>query len=608
MRLTDYAEGIKNLNMMPDIAYHFARFFPDEAIQPFAFLLAQKMREGHICLPVSDEPVKTDLGEVSLRALQNAGPNICAQGDAVVPFIFHPPHLYLQRYYRYETQVIEWIKGRIVSGREKRETYREMINRHGQLIRSLRAGYPLDGLNPEEKTDWQLVAVIRALVNDFGILTGGPGTGKTTTLAKLLRIVFTENPESRVALAAPTGKASMRMLESLRQKSAGYPEEIKEKIQQLQPFTLHRLLGYQRHSIYFRHHQDNPLPYDWVMVDEASMIDLPMFAKLLSACGPSTRLLLLGDKDQLASVEAGSLLGDLCLAAGKLNLFPREEITWLNKFIDEEQRRIASSHESAQPKDLAGCITELKLSHRFKQQGAIGQLSLALNRGLEEEAMQLLQQDTTGQIRLTDPDDEETFNEFISGYQEYLHADDVSEALTAFHNLRVLVTVREGDSGLYALNRKIEKALHARYPRLIKPASGFYHNQPVIITANNYELNLFNGDIGIVRKDPATGKLRVWFEAEEQGKGPRSFSPASLNDYETVFAMTIHKSQGSEFRQVMVVLPDNPDNPLLTRELLYTGVTRAISNVIIRGSADSLGNGIRQQVKRISGITSRLNA
>ena len=592
--------------MIQETDYQFARFFPDKAIQPFAFLLSQKMREGHICIPVTKDAKETELGEISLSNLQKVNNRFLAFTDANVPFVFHEPYLYLQRYYRYETQVIEWIKERLQISADKKEYYKTLLEPCRALIAAQAADYSLEGLTDEEKTDWQLIAVIRSLMNEFSIITGGPGTGKTTTLSKLLLILYTLNINSTVALAAPTGKASMRMLESLRDKSKSFPKEILEKIKALKPYTLHRLLVNQPNSIHFKHNKENPLPFDWLIIDEASMIDLPIFAKLLSACGPSTRLLLLGDKDQLASVEAGSLFGDLCTAAGEMNRFSAEDRMWMNGFVPDASRQITEKHTTDKNLLLANCITELRLSHRFKQQGEIGQLSQAIIGANEEQAIRLLTAEKDRNIHRIDHNNEQAFNEFIRGYVDFLEEPDIAKALKKLNLLRVLVTVREGECGLYAINRKIEKALHALRPELIRPVAGFYHNRPIIITKNNYEIDLFNGDVGIVRMDPQSNKMRVWFEAGEGQAGPRAVSPASLGDCETVFAMTIHKSQGSEFKKVMVVLPDTDDNPLLTRELLYTGITRAIESGIIRGSEECLKAGINKQVERISGIQKRM--
>ena len=593
--------------MYQEVDFQFANFFPDESIRPFALMLSQRLREGHICIPVDDHTdIQTPLGTVSRRQLKNVSGKMVAETDGPTPFIYQHQHLYLQRYYRYETKIISLLKQRLLSGIQKRESYQQQLDQIRELIQSQMSTYQLDGLSEDEKTDWQLIAVVRAMLNDFSIITGGPGTGKTTTLAKLLLVLYTLQPDCRVALAAPTGKASMRMIESLRERSKDFPDHIAQQIQQLKPFTLHRLLGYKSNSIYFKHSEELPLPYHWIIVDEASMIDVPMFAKLLSACAPSTRLLLLGDKDQLASVEAGSLLGDLCMSAERLNRFPSEEIKWLNTFIKDEARQIQDSYKNEQPLPLAASITELRLSRRFQQQGEVGKLSQHIIKGESLAAVDLLRTSTSLQIQRIEHNQDDIFQNFVQGYTAFMEEPETDLALKKLSNLRVLVTVREGKRGLYAVNQAIERILRSFRPELINPQDEFYYNRPVMITQNNYELGLFNGDIGIVRKDPVTNKLKVWFEATEKDKPLRSFNPAYLSNCETVFAMTIHKSQGSEFDRVMVVLPDDADNPLLTRELIYTGITRAKESVIIQGSEEALMSGIDRCVMRISGVPLRM--
>lgn len=592
--------------MNQDIDLWFARFFPDEAIQPFAYRLSQHLREGHVCIRIPDQEELTPLGPLSNKALEKVSPAMIAGTDASVPFIVYDGSLYLQRYFRYETSIIDHLDLRLSSSLDKRAMYQKQISELKTLIAEEAAVNDLSGLASDEMVDWQLIAVLRVLQNDFSIITGGPGTGKTTTLAKLLRLLFALQPESRVALAAPTGKASMRMLDSLKERTKDYPGDFVRYIQQLKPFTLHRLLGYQPNSIYFKHNRKLPLNYDWVIVDEASMIDMPLFAKLLEACSTSTRLLLLGDKDQLASVEAGSLFGDLCLAAGNLNRYPVESIKWLNDFINDPKRKIPEEYAVGVNAGLSSYITELRHSRRFQQQGGIGKLSLSIIRGEVKEAIDLLQIDKSDTIRLINGNDERAFAEFVSGYYNFLEENDTIEALTKLNQLRVLVAVREGESGLFRINQKIERILHDQRPDLIRPDGSFYHNRPIIITKNNYELGLYNGDVGIVRREPGTRKLVAYFESEPD-KPLRSFIPASLNDCETVFAMTIHKSQGSEFDRVLMVLPEQADNPLLTRELLYTGITRAKQYACIQGSEESLLAGISRQVLRISGIQTRMN-
>lgn len=593
--------------MPQDLDYHFASFFPDEKVRPFAYLLSQSLREGHICIAVKAETeIKTPFGFATLDLLNQVSDKMLSKTDTTTPFIFRADYLYLQRYYRYESNLVEQVMQRLDHSRKNKNEYQQKIEALSDLIKQQGADNDINGLSVDEKIDWQLIAVLRSLMNDFSIITGGPGTGKTTTLSKFLRILFTMHPGCNVALAAPTGKASMRMLESLKEKSVAFPNEIQQQIQQLKPYTLHRLLGFQQQSIYFKHNAENPLPFDWVIVDEASMIDLPLFSKLLSACKPTTRLLLLGDQDQLASVEAGSLLGDLCAAAGKLNRFSKQENEWLNKFIASAERQIPDTYSTPTTLSFLDCITSLRFSHRFKERGSIGQLSLSIINGNADLAIQLLNSDQNQQIGLINEKYDHALIDFVKGYIQYMEEPEVEKALVKINQLRVLVAVKEGDFGLHNINRKTEKILNSIRPDLIQPNSGFYHNRPVIVTKNNYDLGLYNGDIGIVRKDPVTKNLKVYFEAEEKGKPCRSFTPASLSDCETVFAMTIHKSQGSEFEKVMVVMPNQIDNPVLTRELLYTGVTRAKSHAYIMGTEEVLREGILRQVVRLSGVHERL--
>lgn len=593
--------------MLQTIDYHFARFFPDEKVRPFAYLLSQSLREGHICIAVNAETdIKTPFGVATLDLLNLVSEKMLSKNGAYTPFVFNEGYLYLQRYYKYEIKLTEHIQKRLENSRGNKTFYQQKIESLSALVKQQGADNDIEGLSEDEKIDWQLIAVIRTLMNDFSIITGGPGTGKTTTLSKFLSLLFTMHPGCRVALAAPTGKASMRMLESLREKSAGFPTEIQQQVQQLKPFTLHRLLEYQPQSIYFKHNAEKSLPYDWVIVDEASMIDLPLFTKLLDACKSTTRLLLLGDQDQLASVEAGSLLGDLCAAAGKLNRFSKQENDWLNSFITSAERQIPATYCNPSPLPFLECVTSLRFSHRFKERGEIGQLSLSIIRGEADIALNLLKSAESKQIGLIEENTDQALFEFVKDYFHYMEDADVKNALEKINQLRVLVAVKDGEYGLYSINKKIEKILNSLRPDLIQPNTSFYHNRPIIITKNNYDLGLFNGDIGIVRKDPATQKFRVYFEPEEKGKPCRSFTPASLSDCETVFAMTIHKSQGSEFDKVMVVMPNQIDNPVLTRELLYTGVTRAKSHAYVMGTEKVLTEGILRQVVRLSGVHERL--
>lgn len=560
--------------------------------------------EGHICIPL-DSREETPFGFCNPGLLRRASPKLLGNADNInAPFIIDGDHIYLQRYYKYELNIFSRVAERLGVSDEEKPLFRDSLCSVKSLIqKEFKLPAKADSTGP----DWQFVAVMRCLLERFGVITGGPGTGKTTTLAKLLLILYSMHPDARVALAAPTGKASMRMVESLRQRSENFPEEIKSKIQALKPHTLHVLLGYRRNAIYFRHNRSDVLPYDCVVVDEASMIDVPMFSKLMDACAPETRLILLGDKDQLASVEAGTLLGDLCLSAGKLNRIPADDYHFINDQIAGQEGYIPDEYQSEDSTGLSRVITELRFTHRFGKDSDIGKLSRAVIQGDAGEAKRLLASEEEKNISIADPSDDKRFTQFVCRYGEMLKTDDPAEALGLLNRLRVLVTVKQGPFGLYGINERIEKILRAHFPSLINPRPGFYHNQPIIITQNNYEIGLFNGDVGIIKKDPDSERYKAWFEGTEKSAEPRPYNPALLSSYETAFAMTIHKSQGSEFLDIMVVMPEKADNPLLTRELLYTGITRARNEVLLLGTEEALELGIAKKVERYSGLQDRFS-
>jgi exodeoxyribonuclease V alpha subunit len=313
------------MNITDDIHRQFAEYFEEPAIWPFAYILSQKLTEGNICISVDDVPANLAStpcsNPVSVKELVSLKHLVSKQDVLKTPFILHNNRLYFQRYFKYETSIINKLKDLMAAEKTVLASRMSQLESQKELIQSLKTDYKLDGLTTKEKVDWQLVAVTQALLNNFSIITGGPGTGKTTTLAKLLIVLYALDPNATVALAAPTGKASMRMLESLKGSTLNFTNETKEKIGQLVPSTIHSLLGYKRESVNFKHNAENPLPYNWVVVDEASMIDVPMFSKLLAALGDNTRIILLGDKDQLASVEAGSLLGDLYIELFTSSIF-----------------------------------------------------------------------------------------------------------------------------------------------------------------------------------------------------------------------------------------------------------------------------------------------
>jgi len=594
------------MNITDDIHRQFAEFFEEPAIWPYAYLLSQKLTEGNICISVDDVPENLNSTpyskSITAKELISLKHLVSKQDVLTTPFILHNDRLYFQRYFKYETSIIHKLNDLIAAEKTVLANRMSQLESQRTLIQSLNTDYKLDNLTPKEKVDWQLVAVTQALLNNFTIITGGPGTGKTTTLAKLLIVLYALEPNAKVALAAPTGKASMRMLESLKSSTLNFTEETKAKIGQLVPSTIHSLLGYKRESVNFKHNAENPLPYNWVVVDEASMIDVPMFSKLLAAIGDNTRIILLGDKDQLASVEAGSLLGDLCQTLPSLNQFSNETAQWINTFITDDDRKINADFINDTKQLLAGHIIELKYSHRFNSQGAIGKVSRAVIDGDLEGLKSLIGAPTASNVTFDFEYKEEILSKFVEGYEAYINEHDKAEALKKLNQLRVLVAVRESNRGMKAINKFIE--LHLRKKGLLKPDGDFYENRPIMVTRNMYDLELFNGDTGIMRKD-ASGNMKAYFE-DPKG-GIKSVLPAYLTYSETVFAMTIHKSQGSEFNNVLVVLPEGTSNALLTRELLYTGITRAKDHITIQGKQDTIDYAVSTCVKRISGITGRID-
>jgi exodeoxyribonuclease V alpha subunit len=355
-------------------------------------------------------------------------------------------------------------------------------------------------------------------------------------------------------------------------------------------------------SIHFKHNASNPLPYDVLIIDEASMIDVALFAKLLDAVNSNTRVILLGDKNQLASVEAGSLFGDLCKALEQNNKLCPSAAEFVNQFIPDLDRKISVDFIGQVSHPLAEHVIELKLSHRFSSMSGIGKLSNAIINNDENVLKDFIADKGDLSIEFDLTSDESIFENFIHGYKEYILEKDISKALEKFNKLRVLCAVREGADGLYSINKMIEHYLSKH--NLIKSKGDFYENRPIIITRNYKELKLFNGDIGIIRKD-ANGNLRAYFEDSE--KNIRAIMPVYISDAETVFAMTIHKSQGSEYNKVMVVLPKKSSGHLLTRELLYTAVTRAKESVIIRTTPDILLETSQATVSRTSGINNRFD-
>lgn len=527
-----------------DVHKVFASYF--ENCEALAYALSSRLNEGNICVNIA--AYKAELP--GLLEMQRAKESFserdsvywvspeefdkqCAEGkfttlDETVlkPFIIHKGYAYLHRYFTYETQILE------NTGRLKEH---------------------------------------------FHIITGGPGSGKTYSVSTTLVKMFGEDINLRIALAAPTGKAAARMNESIRKFAQdienNIPEEIKTKLTGLKAQTLHRLLGYQTNSVFFRHNENNRLLYDVVIIDECSMVDGAIMAKLLNSVEGNTSLYLLGDKDQLASVEAGSVFGDLCRARYS-DLLKGE-----GKVVVKEE------------------------SWRFDPGKGIGKFSKEVIGG---EIPAIESYDNNEQLTIDTTYSTELFEQYASMYKEYIQEDDISLALKKLNKIRFLCVTRENDRSVSKVNKQIQYYLSTQIEGFKPKQEGFYHNQPIIITQNDYQLNIFNGDVGIVRNVNTNSGTVLYAHFESSDGSIKKIQAGFLNHYESVFAMTIHKSQGSEFDYVVVILPEKQGERLLTRELLYTGVTRAKTKVLLQTSEEALNRCVNSLVSRASGLENRL--
>lgn len=572
-----------------DVHEQFANFFREATLQPFVYLLSKRLAEGNICVSLAD------FSPEQVEALKR-NPFVSTDIADVQPFVLFNNRLYFHRYFHYEGKVVQQIEQLIDQEKKEVAARKELLLSQKEFVES-KLSRPLQ---PAAAPDWQQAAVVSAAINNFTIITGGPGTGKTTTVAKILAILFKLNPGLKVALAAPTGKAAARMVDSLKSAALSLSDELASALQSLKPNTLHRLLGSIPHSPNFLHNKENPLPYDLLIVDESSMIGVALFAKLLDAISPDTRLILLGDKDQLASVEAGSLFGDLCLSQPVLNVFEKDRFELINALHGSLPAE-AQVEPGGATHPLFQHIVELKFSYRFEDTGGIGLLSKAVIQNDFEKVQSFLHDDTKDdQVVIDQHYSASLFERLAMEYKKYIEEPDPKIALQKMNAFKILCAIREGEFGVQQLNRRVERLLNDS--GILKIEGEFYENRPIIVTKNNYALNLFNGDMGLIRPDEQ-GVMKAWFE-DAEGK-LRGITPGLIGGIETVFAMTIHKSQGSEFDQVLLVLPTFEQLPILTRELIYTGITRAKNKVFIQGTEEVLKLASERKVQRASGIAER---
>ncbi|WP_339935816.1 exodeoxyribonuclease V subunit alpha [Vreelandella glaciei] len=684
-----------------------------------AALASHQLGRGHVCLDIaatleapdfalSLPPEGDDLNDppplpshvlatLTLPEWQAAlnHPTLISDGHGNTPLVVsqsgNTSKLYLRRYWQFEQTLHQEIANRLTI-KDGDALCRSQTCRWSDTSAMDDASHPdilANALNilfkPIDTLDWQKAACALATRSPFSIITGGPGTGKTTTVVRLLALLQTlqlAQPNAhplRIRLAAPTGKAAARLNESIAGQVNDLPLSGLESLLDehsatassnaidipTEVTTIHRLLGARADTRHFRHNAANPLALDVLVVDEASMVDIEMMTALLSALPTSAKLVLLGDKDQLASVEAGAVLGDLCRRADAAHYTPATA-QWLAELTDHPLPE-ALIDPNGQPLDQA--ITMLRVSHRFTETSGIGQLAQAINQPLNEELRERDKHqavhsvlnngyaDLHHLVLKPDAQNEDSALERLvitgsperfpnagegrtnfkgapmappTGYQHYLNTlaserpdttlafEENGEAydawakqvLSAYSRFQLLCALRKGPWGVEGLNLRIAKTL--RHEKLLfgndhTLEKGWFEGRPVLVNQNDYSLKLMNGDIGITMavpdpRTPGRTLLRVAFPTSDTEIPIHWVLPSRLHAVETVFAMTVHKSQGSEFQHTALLLPQTP-NPILTRELVYTGITRARDWLtLIEAKRGILNDTVTREVMRISGV------
>ncbi|HEX2827254.1 MAG TPA: exodeoxyribonuclease V subunit alpha [Burkholderiales bacterium] len=586
---------------LDDIDVHFARTIArlarcDRAeLAAAAALASRATADGDVCVRLADFAGRSvpAFGVIApgaddwMRLLREC--DVVGEPGSFRPLVLDGAgRLYLHRYWDYERRVADDLSARAVDAGDVND----------KLLR--------DGLKryfPDADDIQQKLAAATAVLRRFCVISGGPGTGKTTTVVKILALLAEQAQRRNLAIgvAAPTGKAAARVQDAIA--SALDKLDLDLFAKQMMPKgagTLHRLLGARPDSVYYRHNRANPLGLDVLVVDEASMADLALFAKLLDALPARARLILLGDKDQLASVEAGAVLGDICAGSGHSAAFAKRlaAVTGI---------AAAKIPRGARDCALADSVALLDRSYRFGPESGIGSLARAVNAGDGDAALALLTSGAQADIAWGAVSGASDLRARLAAHvvdalREYFEAvragADPQEIFARFNAFRVLCAHRRGAFGAIAVNRIIEDALDEQGS--VSARNAWYPGRPVMITRNDYNVRLFNGDVGIALPD-ADGRVKVYFV----GESVRSFAPSRLPDHETVYAMTIHKSQGSEFGRVLMLLPPEM-SPIMSRELVYTGITRAKSRVEIWGDAAVFREAVGRRLTRASALQERL--
>lgn len=613
----NFQDCLKTLAGIQAIDYFLAKqvcqAVVDEQQEPLfhsIMAISQALREGHSCLKLSEiseslywQNSEENIPGYKFPTLDNLIKylsKISISPDDNQPLVFEQNRLYLRRYWLFEEQLAIAIRALL------NKTIAIDVQQGAQVINQLFPEQPISQAAIE--LDWQKIAVANAMGRQFSIIAGGPGTGKTFTVTKLLaalQILSTNN--LHIAMVAPTGKAAQRLNESIQKaKSFLFSNEMlsHDTLQSIPDTasTLHRLLGVQSGSHNFRFNESRRLPFDVILVDEISMIDLPLMTRLFRAVGDHCRIIMLGDADQLPSVAAGSVLSDL--APQQIPGYSSDNSKQLSELTGSEIPVSETAYDH---------LTVLQKSHRFEGRGEIGQLSAQVIAGDAAASWDFLQH---GQQQISIASSGSLIlwlEQLVDQYYAPLFSQDsgkslsIAQAFEQLNKFRFLAVTRLGEQGVKQINDLIEQ--HLRNRGLISAANEFYPGRPIMVTENHYHIGLYNGDTGLLWLNEQ-GKLQAAFPQSNHTNEPDSesvrwLSIGRLPSIETVYAMTIHKTQGSEFSHVALVLPQQ-DSPILSRELLYTGITRASSQLTLWGEKAIFELGVERKIQRYSGLRWRV--
>ena len=606
-------DQLKKARCFSDIDIHLADFLSTIGSEesPLFYLavlmLSSRLSNGDVCLSLKDiagKPLSYFYGDdengtyskiiipgkSELVVALNKSRSVGGEGSYLPLILDSDDKLYFKKYHYFENSLAESVK-----------KFAENKKLPGE-ISGIKDTFSRLFASKTGETDWQGIAAYSALAGGITVISGGPGTGKTSTVVKILALIaeygIKSGRETLISLAAPTGKAAARLREAVNNALADLPvsDDVKNIIPS-ETFTVHRLLGSIRNSHEFRHNRENPLPHDVVVVDECSMGDMALMCRLVQSVKPGAQLILLGDRDQLSSVEGGAVFADLCGYTDEL---------YTERFISGGSGIFGINFPGSVTRDdKAGVMNDtlvvLKKSYRFSGRSGIGILADLIKKGDAAGAIEILNDQSYPDVKFADGNSWKHIGNIYKEYASVVISGLVSSTeetiLALINSLTILTATRNGRSGAEGMNSVAEGVLFNL--GVIEPVERFYHGRPVMVSRNDYSLSLFNGDIGITSVKGAG----VVFPSPDSV--PHIVHPSRLPEHETAYAMTIHKSQGSEFDNVLVVMPDSW-NMVMTRELLYTAVTRARKSVVIAAESDIVREMVLTPTRRMSGLKQKL--